>query len=166
MILLFIISFAALVVYLIFENVFITIFSFIVCVFISLYLILRLFLFIATHIPAMSLLNGFLGIYIATVVSLILYKVIALKLNKFLLKFFGNKEAHDLYDEKHLKNLLNVIYLFAFIIINILYYSILIDDIWFNYINNTFLTLLVIINVDWENILLLHKKVKSNETQI
>ncbi len=164
--LVFMVSMGAFIIYKIFENVFVTIFSFLFFVSMSFLLILKFLIFITPHVPKMSQINGFLWVYISTVVSLILYKVIALKLNQFLLKFFGNKEAHDLYDEKHLKNLLNVMYLFAFIIINICYYSVLIDDIWFNYINNTFLTLLAIINVDWENILLLHKKVKSNETQV
>lgn len=157
MTIIFIISMICFFIYRILENVFLTIFTFIFSFFLSMSIILYLVVFLSQKASVFIFLDSAFGIYLAAILSVVIYKCIGRRINVILLNFFGNNNASNNYDENHFKNLLNLIYLILFIIINSSFYLGKINDIYFNLINNTYLTLLAIININWSNILINHE---------
>lgn len=91
-------------------------------------------------------------IYSCITLGLITYLLFACKLNKYILKKFLGEAISNDYDSETLKENLTVIYIVIFIILNIS--AALYNDKFYIYalINNSFLTVITILQVRWEKI--------------
>lgn len=136
---------ALLVIYKMLENVLVTITTFFLSALLLVPVLFRMFdyfFYSGSFVP-----------YLTLVVYILIYRFLGFNFNKWILKKFGNTYASDFYNEKHFKNLLSLIYTVIFVIINISLYSFSLEDVGFNLINNSFLTSLAIVQLDWKNIL-------------
>lgn len=127
------------------KNIFSTIISFSLFVYISVILISKL-------IEIFPQIANTIG-YVVIVVSLVSYKLSGTKINRFIIgKIMGFGLEAEQYDKVQLKEQLNFIYLLVFILLNItnMFYGYTTGIA--NWINNSFLTGIAIININWEKI--------------
>jgi len=132
------------------SKIFITIITFSISSLIS----LLIFYFLVKIIPQVDF---FSCLYICLSVMLVLYNIIGVKINQFVLKvIFGySPEELQKYDYNQLKNQLNLIYLFMFVYLNAsgsLFSDITEVSLVTNYINNALITGVCITNVNWKSL--------------
>lgn len=146
-------SVASLIIYKMLENILVTITTFFLSALICLPV---LFMILGLIIN-----NGILVVYIALTVYVFIYKIIGLKVNKWVLNHFIKTCEHEYYNAKHFKNLLSLIYITIFFGLNLGVYAYGLDDVWFNLINNAFLTAITIIQLNWKNIFIFTNNVEQ-----
>lgn len=96
-------------------------------------------------------------VYILFVLFLIIYTLLGTKINQFFIsKVMGFSDEAKNYTREQLTNQITLIYLVLFVILNIFGYKNQIESEMFNLINNSFLTLLTITQINWEKILFIN----------
>lgn len=132
-----------------FKNIFSTTITMLFCAivfFISIKFILK--------VININIVNINLLIYVMFSLFIVIYRLIGKCINQFFIfKILGFEEESKAYDNEQLKNQILFVYMFLFILLNIwLYQNVINDKIW-NLVNNSFLTGLTIIQIDWNKIL-------------
>lgn len=111
------------------------------------------FMLIITIILNRLKINDYIVIYTGLVLFLLFYKLVGVKVNQvFIGKFMGFASDANKYDELQLKSQLNLIYVIVFVVLNI--NNVFIGDkaIVGNLLNNSFLTCLAVIQIDWKKV--------------
>lgn len=128
----------------------------IVSTFITYFLTLSIFAVLAVIIQNTLLANysesALLLCYITLSVHLLFFRLFGVWLNKRFITFLGFSSEAEKYDDVQLKNQLFFLYFVVFVLLNVCLYIKVVDDTVWNLINNSFLTGLAIIQVDWNKI--------------
>ena len=97
--------------------------------------------------------NGVLLLYSMFSLFVVFYRLLGVRINRFFIsEILGAKEESKTYDAEQLKNQILFMYIIIFVILNVSIYLGKIDDKIWNLINNSFLTGLAIIQIDWNKI--------------
>jgi hypothetical protein len=97
--------------------------------------------------------NEYFCLYIMFSLFVVFYRALGVVINrKFIEKCLGKKEISMTYDGEQLKNQILLLYLIVFTVLNVLLYMGETDETTWNLINNSFLTGLAIIQIDWNRI--------------
>lgn len=97
---------------------------------------------------------------------IVVYRILGKIINQwFIDKMLGAEEESKTYDDEQLKNQILLIYMLIFVCLNVWLYQEKIDSETWNLINNSFLTGLAIIQIDWKKIVFYFSKT-SNVTEI
>ncbi|WP_425807439.1 hypothetical protein ACHOLT_09175 [Desulfitobacterium sp. Sab5] len=100
-----------------------------------------------------SNLNDYVIAYLSIIVFLLFYKLFGVKMNRFFIeKFMGFKDEALMYDEVQLKAQLNFVYIIIFIVLNVNNMFNGNNAVYGNLLNNSFLTSLAMIQLNWKKI--------------
>lgn len=139
-----------------FKNIFSTVVTMSVCATIFLILTIIVFKLIGENC-GMLVLYGMFSLFI------VVYRILGKMINQwFIAKMLGFEEESKTYDDAQLKNQILLIYMLIFVCLNVWLYREQIDGETWNLINNSFLTGLAIIQIDWNKIVFYFGK-DSNE---
>lgn len=129
-----------------FKNIFSTVVT--MSVFATVFLILTLFI-----LKLVDENYGTLVLYCIFSLLIVIYRKYGVIINQwFIDKMLGFEEESKTYDDEQLKNQILLIYMLVFIALNVWLYLRKIDDETGNLINNSFLTGLAIIQINWNKI--------------
>lgn len=93
-------------------------------------------------------------VYSMSSLYIVVYRAIGKKLNHwFIANVMGFKKESETYDDAQLKNQILLIYMVTFVLINLWVYLGKMDEHSWNLINNSFLTGLAIIQIDWNKLI-------------
>lgn len=135
-----------------FKNVFSTILTMAVCSF-------GFILFASAILKYTNIENGNLFLYLTITSFLIFYRILGVKINQFFIgKILGFPTEASTYDKEQLINQVTLIYLVLFVLLNIQTYSMNLDENIATLINNSFLTGLIITQIDWDEIIYYFRK--------
>jgi len=141
-----------------FKNIFSTVVTMSVCA--TIFLVLTIF--------ALKLVDenyGILVLYCMFSLFIVVYRILGKIINQwFINKMLGFEEESKTYDDEQLKNQILLIYMLIFVCLNVWLYQEKIDSETWNLINNSFLTGLAIIQMDWKKIVFYFSKT-SNVTE-
>ena len=141
-----------------FKNIFSTVVTMSVCA--TIFLVLAIF--------ALKLVDenyGILVLYCMFSLFIVVYRILGKIINQwFIDKMLGFEEESKTYDDEQLKNQILLIYMLIFVCLNVWLYQEKIDSETWNLINNSFLTGLAIIQIDWKKIVFYFSKT-SNVTE-
>ena len=104
-----------------------------------------------------------LVLYVLFSLFIVFYRILGKTINQwFIAKMMGFEEESKTYDSEQLKNQILFMYMVVFVCLNIWLYKEQIDSETWNLINNSFLTGLAIIQIDWNKIIFYFKKHSVN----
>lgn len=104
-----------------------------------------------------------LVLYVLFSLFIVFYRILGKTINQwFIAKMIGFEEESKTYDSEQLKNQILFMYMVVFVCLNIWLYQEQIDSETWNLINNSFLTGLAIIQIDWNKIMFYFKKHSVN----
>lgn len=104
-----------------------------------------------------------LVLYVLFSLFIVFYRILGKTINQlFIAKMMGFEEESKTYDSEQLKNQILFMYMVVFVCLNIWLYQEQIDSETWNLINNSFLTGLAIIQIDWNKIIFYFKKHSVN----
>ena len=99
-----------------------------------------------------------LVLYVLFSLFIVFYRILGKTINQwFIAKMIGFEEESKTYDSEQLKNQILFMYMVVFVCLNIWLYQEQIDSETWNLINNSFLTGLAIIQIDWNKIIFYFK---------
>ena len=102
-------------------------------------------------------------LYVLFSLFIVFYRILGKTINQwFIAKMMGFEEESKTYDSEQLKNQILFMYMVVFVCLNIWLYKEQIDSETWNLINNSFLTGLAIIQIDWNKIIFYFKKHSVN----
>lgn len=108
--------------------------------------------------------DGMLLIYCMFSLFVVFYRVFGKRINQwFIAKMMGFEEESKTYNDKQLKNQILLIYMIIFVVLNVLLYQGKTNEEIWNLINNSFLTGLAIIQIDWNSIIFYFNKHSNKE---
>lgn len=138
-----------------FKNIFSTVVT--MSVFATIFLILTLFV-----LKVVDENYGTLVLYCIFSLFIVIYRKCGVIINQwFIDKMLGFEEESKTYDDEQLKNQILLIYMLAFIFLNVWLYLRKIDNETWDLINNSFLTGLAIIQINWNKIVFYFRKTSS-----
>ena len=130
-----------------FKNIFSTIITMSVCAMVF-FVLLRQILKLVDKEYVLVVVYSMSSLYI------VVYRAIGKKLNHwFIANVMGFKKESETYDDAQLKNQILLIYMVTFVLINLWVYLGKMDEHSWNLINNSFLTGLAIIQIDWNKLI-------------
>ena len=139
-----------------FKNIFSTVVTMSVCATIFLILTIIVFKLIGEN-------YSMLVLYVLFSLFIVFYRILGKTINQwFIAKMMGFEEESKTYDSEQLKNQILFMYMVVFVCLNIWLYKEQIDSETWNLINNSFLTGLAIIQIDWNKIIFYFKKHSVN----
>lgn len=102
---------------------------------------------------------GMLALYGMFSLFIVVYRIFGKIINQwFIAKMLGFKDEGKAYDDEQLKNQILLMYMLIFVCLNVWLYQEQIDAETWNLINNSFLTGLAIIQIDWNKIVFYFSK--------
>lgn len=108
--------------------------------------------------------NARLLLYFMFSLFIVFYRVLGKRINQwFIARMLGFENESETYDDKQLKNQILLVYMIIFVFLNVSLYQEKIDGETWNLINNSFLTGLAIIQIDWNKIVFYFNKPSINE---
>lgn len=139
-----------------FKNIFSTVVTMSVCATIFLMLTIIVLKLIGEN-------YSMLVLYVLFSLFIVFYRILGKTINQlFIAKMMGFEEESKTYDSEQLKNQILFMYMVVFVCLNIWLYQEQIDSETWNLINNSFLTGLAIIQIDWNKIIFYFKKHSVN----
>lgn len=139
-----------------FKNIFSTVVTMSVCATIFLILTIIVFKLIGEN-------YSMLVLYVLFSLFIVFYRILGKTINQwFIAKMMGFEEESKTYDSEQLKNQILFMYMVVFVCLNIWLYKEQIESETWNLINNSFLTGLAIIQIDWNKIIFYFKKHSVN----
>ena len=138
-----------------FKNIFSTVVTMSVCA--TIFLVLTIFV-----LKLVDENNGILVLYCMFSLFIVIYRIFGKIINQwFIDKMLGFEEESKTYDDEQLKNQILLIYMLIFVCLNVWLYQEKIDSETWNLINNSFLTGLAIIQIDWKKIVFYFSKTSN-----
>ncbi|MBQ4058637.1 MAG: hypothetical protein IJD40_06880 [Lachnospiraceae bacterium] len=102
---------------------------------------------------------GMLALYGMFSLFIVVYRIFGKIINQwFIAKMLGFEDESKAYDDEQLKNQILLMYMLIFVCLNVWLYQEQIDAETWNLINNSFLTGLAIIQIDWNKIVFYFSK--------
>lgn len=139
-----------------FKNIFSTVVTMSICATIFLILTINILKWVDEN-DGMLVLYGMFSLFI------VLYRILGKIINQwFIAKILGFERESKTYDDEQLKNQILLIYMLIFVCLNVWLYQDKIGDKTWDLVNNSFLTGLAIIQIDWNKIIFYFSK-RSNE---
>lgn len=143
-----------------FKNIFSTVVTMSVCA--TLFLV-----FSSIALKVVDEINGMLVLYVMFSLFIVVYRRFGKTINRwFISKALGFEKESKSYDDEQLKNQILLIYMMIFVLLNMWLYQEKIDGETWNLINNSFLTGLGIIQIDWNKIVFYFRKDSNNENSM